>query len=393
MDIATLSTVHVILTERGVRKAARVTGRPPASVSAALQRFETAIAVPLVRREGAALVPTLEATARMGDLAAAQTAIVALISPSRAPSPHAFPVPAIGLHALSRFAAIAHAGSIRLAARNMGLSQPQLTRDMNRLEKQLGYAVLQRSAAGITCTADGFAVIALAERLNDIWARLSRASADRFRRTAAIWRFGSVIPFGPESDIAALLARLATEWMTERPRQPLFLSSTTADDLIAGLKTRRFDAVLLDLPDYPAEFEGALITRSELALAGACLSAEDDMADMLLRHPIAVPSIKSGLRRETARFLEATLDEAQRRMLTLVEVDSIPVIINLVQHHGFLSVLPKASVARISNPPPLVPLGPAHTQSLSLVWQKNVLSREAGRAMLRILTATGTSTA
>lgn len=392
MDIATLSTVHAILTERGIRRAARITGRAPASVSAALQRFETAIAVPLVRREGAALVPTLEATARLGDLAAARAAIAELLFPARVLSTRAPDVPAIGLHTLGRFAAVAHAGSIRSAARNMGLGQPQLTRDMNRLESQLGYRLLQRSAAGITCTDDGLAVMALAERLNDIWARLSRASADRFRRTAATWRLGSVIPFGPESEIAALLARLTREWMRERPRQPLFLSSTTADDLIAGLKTRRFDAVLLDLPDYPAEFEGAIIARSELALAGACMAEGDNLPEILLHQPIAVPSFKSGLRRETARFLEATLDDTQRRLLKLVEVDSIPVIINLVQHHGFLSVLPKASVARISNPPPLVPLGPAHTQSLSLVWQKNVLSREAGRAMLRILTAPGSST-
>lgn len=391
MDIATLSTVHAILTERGIRKAARLTGRPPASVSAALQRFEAAIAVPLVRREGAALVPTLEATARLGDLHAAHTAIAELLSLAETPSHLGLKTPAIGLHTLSRFAAVAHAGSIRSAARNMGLGQPQLTRDMNRLEAELGCPLLQRSAVGITCTDNGFAAVALAERLNDIWARLSRASADRFRRTAATWRLGSVIPFGPESEIAALLARLTTEWMKERPRQPLFLSSTTADDLIAGLKTRRFDVVLLDLPDYPAEFEGATITRSELALAGSRAEGGIGMAELLLRQPIAVPSFRSGLRRETTRFLEAVLDETQRRLLTLIEVDSIPVIINLVQNHGFLSILPRASLARISNPPPLLPLGPAHRQSLSLVWPKNALSREAGRAMLRILSAEGTS--
>ncbi|MDO9414641.1 LysR family transcriptional regulator [Pararhizobium sp.] len=386
MDIATLHTVHTILSERGIRKASRLIGRPPASVSAALQRFEQAIAVPLVRREGALLVPTLEAQARMADLDAARTAIAELMAPGCQPTSK--PVPSISLSTLGRFVTVARSGSIRGSARTLGLGQPQLTRDISALEQQLAYPLLTRSPSGVTCTDDGMAAIAICERLVDIWARLSRASADRFRKTAATWRLGAVIPFGHESDIAAMLASLTTGWMKARPRQPLFLSSTTADELIAGLKTRRFDVVLIDMADYPAEFEGALVARSGLALAGGTARSPEqsnDLSDILLTHPIAVPSAKSGLRRETSRFLERTLTEAQRNRLTLIEVDSIPVIINLVRNHGFLSVLPHASIANIAAPPPLINLGPDYVQSLSLVWQKNALSREAGQTMLGIM--------
>jgi hypothetical protein len=89
MDIATLALVHAILEERGIRRAAKVSGRPPASVSAALKRFEAAIAVPLVRRERGNLVPTLEAQSRMGDLAAANEAIQSLLqqAPNSDPQP------------------------------------------------------------------------------------------------------------------------------------------------------------------------------------------------------------------------------------------------------------------------------------------------------------------
>src|SRR5690606_34700353 len=110
--------------------------------------------------------------------------------------------------------------------------------------------------------------LALAERIAAAWESLFAASAERFRRSAATWRLGTVIPFGHESEIAAMLARLAVGWRAARPRQPLFLSSTTADELVAGLKNRRFDLILLDTDRYPAEFEGRLIARSRLALAG-----------------------------------------------------------------------------------------------------------------------------
>ncbi|WP_428429366.1 LysR family transcriptional regulator [Pararhizobium sp.] len=454
MDTATLALVHAILEERGIRRAAKASGRPPASVSAALKRFEAAIAVPLVRRERGNLVPTLEAQSRMVDLAAANAAIQLLLQPTtqlshevfqQAPSspqrgeggpqgrmrgtasskiservlssPHVRlallpagekgetianapystsvrPIPSISLTALERFVAVAHSGSIRAAAKASATGQPQLTRQMNDLERDLGYTLLIRSPSGIACTVEGLAAVPVIENLLEIWRRLSRASGDRFRRAAATWRFGSVMPLGPESEIARMLAALTAKWHRARPRQPLFVSSTTADELIAGLKNRRFDVVLLDLETFPSEFEGRLISRTPLALAGhPSLFAKhgDDIAALLQSHPIAVPSLKSGLRQQAAHFIEATLTEQERNRLTLTEVDSIPVILNLVMDHGYLSVLPESSAARVRHPPAMLRLGPGYMQSLSLAWQKNALSRQVAEAMLGMMLAEHTS--
>ena len=386
MDIATLTLVHTILIERGIRRAAKMVGRPPASVSAALKRMEAAIAVPLVRREGGHLVPTLEAQRRLSDLDAASAAIASLLSPAE--TPH-LKTPAVSIGALERFLAVAHSGSIRAAAQQIGVGQPQLTRQIADVEKALGYTLLTRSASGVICTPNGLAAMPLAEELSEIWARLSRASADRFRRTAATWRLGSVMPLGPESEIARMLAALTAKWHRARPRQPLFLSSTTADELIAGLKSRRFDAVLLDIADFPSEFEGQLVSQAPLALAGRAEFFRENrtLADILTSYPIAVPSLRSGLRQQAARFLENTLSEAERQRLTITEVDSIPVIINLVMNHGYLSVLPQSSLSRVRNAPAMIRLDQSYAQSLSLVWPKNALSRQLGEAMLEMMRA------
>ena len=464
MDIATLSLVHAILEHHGIRRAAKASGKPPASVSAALKRFEAAIAVPLVRRDRGNLVPTLEAQSRMADLAAANAAIQLLLRPSPtsnlqaepqlsyevfqqtpsspqrgeggpqgrmrgtasseiAESPPSSPcirsallpvgekresianadipgsisvraIPSISLTALERFVTVARSGSIRGAAKASTTGQPQLTRQMSGLEGDLGYTLLIRSPSGITCTAEGLAAIPVIENLLEIWRRLSRASADRFRRAAATWRFGSVMPLGPESEIARMLAALTAKWHRARPRQPLFVSSATADELIAGLKNRRFDVVLLDLESYPSEFEGKLISRTPLALAGhPSLFAKhgDDIGALLQSNPIAVPSLKSGLRQQAAHFIDAALSEQERSRLTLTEVDSIPVILNLVTDHGYLSVLPESSAARVRNAPAMRRLGPDYMQSLSLAWQKNALSRQVAEAMLSMMTADETA--
>ena len=383
MDLSTLCLAHSILEERGIRRAAAAAGRPASSASGALRRVETALSVPLVRRDGQALVPTLEAAARLphfAEIAHAAKALAALGGVKTAP--------AISLTALARFATAARAGSINGAAKSLGLGQPQLTRQLRQLETAIGCALLDRSATGISCTSAGLEALALAERIAAAWEALSAASAERFRRSAATWRLGTVIPFGHESEIAAMLARLAVEWRAARPRQPLFLSSTTADELVSGLKNRRFDLILLDTDRYPAEFDGSLVSRSRLALAGprSLEGAEKhDLPALLRRYPIAVPSPRSGLRQMTDRFLEAILSPTERARLTLVEVDSIPVIINLVLGHGHLSVLPEHSVANIKPPPTLLPLDAAYQQSLSLVWPRDALSRQAAEAMITLL--------
>ncbi|MEW9614727.1 LysR family transcriptional regulator [Shinella sp. S4-D37] len=386
MDLPTLRLVHSILEERGIRRAAAAEGRPASSASAALRRVEAMLSVPLVRRDGQALVPTLDAEARLphfAEIAAAAAALSALGESGGR-------TPAVSLAALARFTAAARAGSISGAARSLGLGQPQLTRQLGHLEVAVGRTLVERSAAGISCTPAGLEALALAERIGAAWEQLATASAERFRRSAATWRLGAIIPFGHESVIAAMLARLTVAWRAARPRQPLFLSSTTADDLISGLKNRRFDLILLDTDHYPAEFEGQLIGRSQLALAGPRSLDEaerQDFAALLRRYPIAVPSPRSGLRQMTDRFLEATLTPAERSRLTLVEVDSIPVIINLVLRHGHLSVLPEHSVANINLPPTLLPLDTAYQQSLSLVWPRDALSRKAAETMLALLKA------
>lgn len=389
MDIATLSLVHAILEEKGIRRAAKAGNRPASSVSAALKRFEAAIALPLVRREGGILVPTLEAQSRMQDLAAANRAIQLLLSPAATGPLNT--VPSISLTALERFVTVARSGSIRGAAKIAGTGQPQLTRQMADLERDLGYSLLIRSPSGIACTPEGLAAIPTAESLLDIWQRLSRASGDRFRRAAATWRLGSVMPLGPESEIARMLAVLTAEWRRAHPREPLFISSTTADELIAGLKSRRFDVVLLDLETFPAEFEGRLISRAPLALTGHASLFDRHGADLhalLQSNPIAVPSRKSGLRQQAEQFIGETLGEHERSRLAITEVDSIPVILNLVMNHGYLSVLPESSTARVRNAPAMRRLGAGFMQNLCLVWQKNALSRRAGETMMAMMLAT-----
>lgn len=388
MDIATILLVEAVTNEGGIRRAATSSGRAPSSVSAAVRRFEQAVSIPLFRRDGGLLALTLEARARHADVAEAAATIRTLLAATGARPTAA--IPPVGLVALDRFVRVARAGSIRSTARTLGLGQPQLTRQIADLERHLQGRLFERSHGGIACTPAALALIPHVERLLDIWARLTLASADRFRRDVTTWRLGAVMPLGPESEIARMLAALTATWHRSRPRQSLFISSTTADELLAGLKSRRFDAALLDIAGIPPDFDGRLVTETPLVLAGPATALAEmggDLPQLLATCPIAVPSVRSGLRREVTRFLDDILTEPERRRVTLVEVDSIPVIINLVSHHGYLSVLPETSLSRIHRPPAMIRLGTQYRQSLTLIWPRGAFSSEVGELMISMMRA------
>ena len=379
MDSATLVIAHRVLTARSIRAVARDLKRAPASVAAAMSRLEAEISVTLAERAGAGLVLTLEAE-RLGPEIARAAAIVEAIVPDATQR-------GINLEALWRFAEVAGAGSVRRAAQRLGLGQPQLTRQIAALEALVGTPLLERGTAGSRPTARGEAMLDRIHDLAGIWSGLARTAPDRFRKHAATTRLGSVIPLGYESELARMLAALTARWLKARPRQPLFISSTTAEELLAGLKSGRFDAAILDVETPPPEYEAHLLYRSPLALVGTrqSLAAAGDVSALLAGMPIAVPSLRSGLRQAAMRYLDATLDELRREKLTLIEIDSIPVIVNLVLHHGFISVLPEASVGNIRGDLARLPLGEEHALSIRLVWPKGNGGRSVGEMVLGLM--------
>lgn len=368
MDTAAVIAMESVLRLRSVRAAARALERPASSIAASIARFEAEVSLRLVERAGSGLVLSLEAV-RLEDEIAAAAALAQTISARQA----------VKFDTLERFLQVARLGSIRRAARALDMGQPQLTRQIAQLEAVLGTPLLVRASGGSTVTAEGAQIARAAEHLLALWHRLTQASEDRFRKSAATSRLGSVMPLGYESEIAQMLANLAARWLAERPRAPLFVSATTADDLLAGLKSGLFDAAFLDTEHLPPDLDGEVIGRTPLAIVGA--SSASSLADALLSGPLAVPSARSGLRQRINHILDEQLSAVERGAVRLIEIDSIPVILNLVLNHGFVSVLPQASVARIRSDLPQITLDVRYAMNLWLCWRRG--NGEAlGRALI-----------
>ena len=75
------------------------------------------------------------------------------------------------LTALELLVRVAESGSLGAAARGIGMAQPNASRALNRLERQLGLSLLVRTPGGSTLTTEGEVVVA--------WARDALAGVDR----------------------------------------------------------------------------------------------------------------------------------------------------------------------------------------------------------------------
>lgn len=342
VDTAAIVIVDALLSDPGIREVARRMGRPPSSVVATLRRTEDALAMRFLQPAGQGLMRTLEGERLQPVFSAlaAETARLFRTAPGA-------PVPMLGLEALHRVLTVARKGSIRAAARELGLGQPQLTRQIAHVEARAGITLFHRSADGAVPTGEGQAFIDAARRIEDLWRGVSARSGEKFRRLAATVRLGSVFPLGAESSIAGLLARLSAQWRLHHPRQPLFITSMIAEELLNGVRRGLFDLVLLDLETVPEDLEGKLLASSPLMLVASRETAEragGALANLLLTSPLAVPSARSGLRQIIDRMLEGEAYAAWRGRIDPVEVDSIPVILRMVEDHGFIAFLPAASL-------------------------------------------------
>lgn len=390
MDTLALITTYEVLRLKSIRSTARFMKRPHTSVAAALSRTESELARRLVRKAGTGLSITLEGRRLLNDLQQIAEASRKLASLSRHWRDQTESVKhfSVSFLTLGRFSHIARTGSIRRAAREMGVGQPQLSRQISGLEQEMGRQLFSRMDDGVTLTEEGTEVFATVEVLIETWQRISQSADDDFRKDISTCRLGSMIPVGFESETASRLASLVSRWQSEWPHAPLFISSTIAEELLRGLQSGLYDVALLDTENISGEFERKVIWRTELSLVGQeslFKSGPKDLKSLLLSRPIAVPSSKSGLRQQFIAFLAANLTDEERHKQTLVEIDSLPILLNLVMEHGYFAVLPRTSFARMSIPLSSLALDKKFEIAMTLVWPPTVSSRRIAQRVLDMI--------
>ncbi len=386
MDLSAIVTGVAVLEDVSIRGASRRLGKPVASVHAALDRLEKGLATDLVFRTGNSITLTLDAERFLTPLMRIRQLCELLWTPAagRKHDDCGRAVDcALSLKVLQRFNETIRAGSIRGSARRLGIGQPQLSRQLQRMEKELGAALFHRDAGGISLTDDGKRVQEAAISIMAIWNDLVSPASSNFSRTNRTIHIGSVVPSGHESQVARLLATLFARWEGVRRRHHLSLKSTLAEELVSELKAGRLDLAILDTEAGPLGLDGLSLSRSRLALIGYPGLDTSRSPDVIMREEkVAVPSRRSGLRQAVSDLMKQANGGAEGTPDNFVEIDSIPVIVNLVIHHRFVTVLPLTSVAGLESGLTVIELSPHLDLPLWLVWPR---ARALGRVLDDIL--------
>lgn len=236
--------------------------------------------------------------------------------------------------ALVVLAEIAEAGSLTAAARRLGLTQPALSKQLKRLEQQLGVPVFKRSLRGVQPTEYGDALL---PRARAIRAQARQAAEDVAQRrgsregrlTVALSHFATI------ALLPAVVRPFRARWPDVRLGfiPPSFdltgLREGTPDFAVVSLPTERMGAEFSTRALYTTTV--ALVVRPGHPLAHARRLAEFAHAEWVL------PSQMSS----TARGLERALRRARLPALRCaVTCETLTGLETLVAHSDLVGAIP-----------------------------------------------------
>ncbi|TLX08748.1 LysR family transcriptional regulator [Rhizobium sp. MHM7A] len=355
MHLGALFIASHVLASGSVREIARHFRLSPSTVSTATRQLEIELAMKLTERSSGelatliasgrvleGLTPIRTAVGELGQLAGHEGATGEIFETWAARVP-------IKIVAIERFLEVADQGSINRAARRLRLGQPQLSLQLANLEKFLGRRLFERQAQGSVLTEEGRRAYQIFMTISQAWNDLKSAADERYRRAARSLRIGSIIPTGSESWVARCLGLLVSEWNARRSNNAISLVSMTADDLREALKSGRIDVAILDSVFGLESFRHRELLQTDMVVIAPPQSTETTVADLVAGHAICMPSPRTGLGHAAMAFSDERASNRRFRSRDITAADSLPVIVDLVANHGYVSFLGRVSAMPIAD--------------------------------------------
>lgn len=244
---------------------------------------------------------------------------------------------------LEYFVTIVELGSLGAAADALGVSQPGLSKCVQRLERALGVPLLVRSARGIAPTGMGEHLL---QRARHLLAELD--ATQRAMRELAGGGVGRVrlglspslaTEFAPE--LCALVHR-------QRPTLTLQVVEGLYEELLMGLRQRRFDLILSTPPAAGLPPEVAVESLGADVFA-TFVGAEHPLAAVAKPEDAALRALPWALAPAVGTLRQAFRSAFEQRGLEpphpCVETYSSSVCRTLIVRHGFASFLPRGLMA------------------------------------------------
>jgi LysR family transcriptional regulator, regulator of abg operon len=246
----------------------------------------------------------------------------------------------VKLTQIQAFLAICESGSIRRAARQLNVSQSNLTKIVRQLEDELSAPLLLRSARGVTPTNYGRALI---PRAKVIESEVQRAKNE----IRQIQGFGKgVISIGVSASPALMLVSKAlTRFWRRFPDVRVHVVDGAYDPTLADLRDGRLDFSIVPIELVPAarELQTELLMESVLVpivRKGHPLQNAKSLKDLA-----QASWVLSGSATAPVNVLEATfVKHGLKAPRVQVQCESFPALMSLATGTDLIGVLPKRFV-------------------------------------------------
>lgn len=160
---------------------------------------------------------------------------------------------------LRYFLQVAERGNFTRAAEDMGVSQPALSRSIQKLEEELGQPVFERKTRSVSLTEAGSLLQSRARQMLTILEDTKAEIADDGESGRV--RVGAIPTIAPY-----FLPRILQQFADRHPKATLVVQESTTDVLLKGLTQGEIDLAILALP-VPAKYlEVEVLFEEELLL-------------------------------------------------------------------------------------------------------------------------------
>ncbi len=240
----------------------------------------------------------------------------------------------INYNHLYYFRAVAHQGNLTRAAERLHLSQSALSVQIRKLEERLGHALFERRGRNLHLTEAGRIALDHADAIftsgEDLVATLNDTGVSR-----RVLRVGALATLSRNFQIGFLRPVLGREDVE------VILRSGGPAELFQALASLQLDVVLVNqapASDALAPFIAHRVAQQRLSLVGSAteVGSDTDLATLLTRHPVIVPTPENNVR----MAFDALVDRLGVRPQIAAEVDDMAMIRLLAREGTGLAVVP-----------------------------------------------------
>lgn len=244
---------------------------------------------------------------------------------------------------LRYFVQIARTGSVSGAAARLNIAQPALSRQLKKLEDELGVQLLSRHGRGVELTEAGAQLLGEAEELIEHFTRTLNKV-----RGGEVTFAGQVVVGVPPTAGLLIVPQIFKSFRERWPEATLIAREGMSSSLEEWLFNRRIDVAVLHNPTPLENVDLQPILTEHMVLVtspGQAIPDGGGSGPVSFRSLSEIPLILPSLPHSNRRLLERTAIQHNARLNVSIEVDSIPLIKAMVKNGFGASVQTFAGVA------------------------------------------------